>query len=87
MKKYNPKTPATEEFVYRVVNDLRNETEKRFDGLESKMDKRFNKVMNTLDKVISYFKKFDEEHAVLTEASSRNTRRIEKLEKAVFKTS
>ncbi|CAN5278685.1 hypothetical protein BH10PAT1_BH10PAT1_7030 [soil metagenome] len=84
---YNPKTPATEEFVYRIVNESEDRLTKKAEKFESKMDKRFDMVMNTLDKVLKYFKKFDEEHTVLTETSSRNTRRIEKLEKRVFKAS
>ncbi len=80
-------TLATQEFVYGVVSRTETRLEEKIDKLEEKMDTRFDRVMNTLDKVISYFKKFDEEHTVLAEASSRNTRRIEKLENTVFKTS
>ncbi len=77
---------ATQNFVLRATTASEERIEEKIENLEKKMDNRFDKVMNHLDKVISYFTKFDEEHTILTETNSRNTNRIEKLEKAVFKT-
>ena len=62
------------------------ELDDKFDLYESKMEKRFDKVMAHLDKLIGLFKKVDEERVILSAHSKNHTDRIEKLEKKVFKT-
>ncbi|MDP3994700.1 MAG: hypothetical protein Q8P91_02630 [bacterium] len=78
---------ATEDFVYRVVNNAEERLEKRVGKLEGKMDKRFDKVMVHLVDIAGKFKKFGEEQTVLSGRSRRHEDRLEKLESAVFTTS
>lgn len=61
------------------------ELDGKFDKLGFKMEKRFDKVMTHLDKLIGLFKKTDEEQTILSAHSKSHTDRIEKLEKKVFK--
>lgn len=85
MSKSASNTPATEAFVWRVTNDLRNELNDNFEKLEKKMDKRFSTVIEHLTDIASKFQKFDEEHTILSHRASENSDRIKKLEEAVFK--
>lgn len=84
MSKVTKDRPATENYVWRVVNGLEERMNKRFNAIENKFDKRFDRVITTLDSIAGQFKKFDEERVILSEHSKRHTDRIEKLEKKVF---
>ena len=59
--------------------------EKRFDEHEEKEEKRYNKLMENLTWLVKMFKKFDEEHTVLSHRASDHDDRIERLEKSVYK--
>jgi len=78
---------STENFVWRVVNDLEEKVEKRFNEADKKAEKRFDKVMTFLVDIAGKFKKFDEERVVLSARSKDHSDRIEKLENTVFQTS
>jgi hypothetical protein len=55
--------------------------EKQFEELNSKLDK----MMSHIVFLMGAYKKFDEEHTVLSEHSREHEDRIEKLEHEVFK--
>lgn len=78
---------ATERFVYRLINDFREEVDKRFDTLEKSFNEKFNKMMDRLDWLVGAYKRFDEEHTVLSHKASDHEDRIGKLERTIFKTS
>lgn len=81
---------ATEEFVWKTFDTLRGEMDEKFNELES----RFQEMSGKLDKMLEHivdlsgkFKKFDDAQEIFSHRTYENTNRIEKLEKAVFKTS
>ena len=81
---------ATEEFVWRAFDSLRNEIDHRFDEVEEKfseMNKKFDKMMEHIVDIAAKFKKFDESQEILSYRTYDNLKRIEKLEKSVFKSS
>ena len=59
----------------------------KFEEMETIAEKRYNKVMEQLVDIAGQFQKFDEERLVLAHRQSDHSDRIERLEKAVFKTS
>jgi hypothetical protein len=67
-----------------VLNGRMDQLEKAIEDLDKKQDKRFNMVMNTLDKILKVFVKSDEENTVYRHRTMDNTERIEKIEKEVF---
>ena len=75
---------ATEEFVWELHNELYDQTESRFVEKDQKDEERYHKIMNVLSDLISKYKKFEEEHAVLADRQANHSDRIEKLEKKVF---
>lgn len=82
------KTPKikslSEGFVYKVVVDSEKRVFKKIEEIDQKNEKRFDKVMNHLDKMAGGFKKFDEEQMMLSGQMSDRTDRIEKLETFAF---
>ncbi|OGM76588.1 hypothetical protein A2210_01800 [Candidatus Woesebacteria bacterium RIFOXYA1_FULL_40_18] len=74
---------ATENFVWRVFDEL----EKKIDKLDQKLDSKFDKVMEQLVDIAGQFKKFDEERVIMADRQRNHEDRIEKLEHTVFKTS
>jgi len=78
---------ATENFVYRQINSLKEEMDERFDKLERKLDDKFSMVMKHLVDIAGKFQKFDEEQVIIAGRMGEHDDRIEKLEKRVFKAS
>lgn len=69
----------------------KNFLQQEFDKFEAKMGKKFNKVMESLDKLTNIFKKVDEDQTVSTYQIATHTDqleehggRIKKLETTVF---
>ncbi len=87
MPKIKKDVPASESFVYRVVGELEEKMDARFEQMESKNEQRHSKVMDTLIWLVGQFKRFDEEHTVLAHRQSIHSDKIEALEKEVFGTS
>lgn len=90
VKKNLKNEPVTKEYVQdeiRIslyyIKAKQEEHDHRFDDL----DKKYNTIMEHLVGLAAGFKKFDEEHAILSDHDSDHGDRIEALEKAVFKTS
>lgn len=69
------------------VENTLDDIDKRFEETEIKAEERHNKVMEQLVDIAGQFQKFDEERFVLAHRQSDHSDRIERLEKAVFKTS
>ena len=75
---------ATEGFVWELHNELYDQMEIKFTEKEQKDEERYHKIMNILTDLLSKYKKFEEEHAVLADRQANHSDRIEKLEKKVF---
>lgn len=83
-------TKASESFVQKISDNLDeriNNLEGTINSFELKEDERHNKVMELLTWLISQFKKFDEEHTILSHTQAKHGDRLDKLEKVVFRTS
>lgn len=76
--------PASETFVYRVVNDSEHRLDKRLNEIEGKNEERYNNLMNNLDAIITLFKKFDAEGTIMADKVIKHESRISKLEKIIF---
>ena len=63
-----------------AIDDKFDAIDDKFDELEEKGGRRHNSVMDTLDKILKMFKKFDEEQVVLSHRVSNHEDRISKLE-------
>jgi hypothetical protein len=77
----------TEKILMARINGLEKRVEKQFTESDEKHDRRYDKIMNSLDWLVGAYKKFDEEHTILSGRVSDHTDRIEELERSVFKTS
>lgn len=73
------------------VFDKFDENEIRFQKIEEKIpdnfDKKLSNIQETLDFLVGEFKRFDEEHTLLSHRVGDHNDRIEKLELNVFGTS
>lgn len=71
----------------RKIDNLvtKNFLQQEFDKFEAKMDKKFNKVMESLDKLMGVFKKVDEEQTVSTYQIATNADKLEEHEGRIKK--
>lgn len=78
---------ATQEYVDKRFDRLFMHLDNRFEPLE-KMKKDFDefkdKVYISLDWLVGAFKKFDEEHTVLTEQNKRINKRLTSIEQRII---
>lgn len=86
MAKVTKDKVATESYVWKIFNIFEEKMDKKFEQVEKKAEKRFDKMMTQLIDIAGQFKKFGEEQTILSAHSKDHTDRIEKLEKAVFNT-
>ena len=80
------KTFATKEYVDKRFDRLFLYLDNRFEPLEEMkkdFDKFKDKVFISLDWLINAFKKFDDEHTVLSEQSERTNHKLENHEKRI----
>lgn len=75
---------ATEDFVYRVTNNLEKRVDDRFDKAEDLAEKRFNKLMEQMDSLAGQFKKFDEEQTLQSGRIAIHSDEIKELQNVVF---
>ncbi len=75
---------ATEEFVYKVTNDLEKRINERFDEAEVKAEERYSKVIDHLDSLAGQFKKFDEEREMMADKIATHSDQIEEFQKIAF---
>lgn len=77
----------------KIVRDELRSTETRFekkleekaDVLREEMKKLHNQVMEKLDSIVGMFKKFDEEHTILTYRVSEHSDKLENHEERIGK--
>ncbi|MBL7036317.1 hypothetical protein ISR94_00525 [Candidatus Microgenomates bacterium] len=84
VSKASKTTQVSEGLVQKIVVDSEKRLTKQIEEIDKKNEKRFDKVMNHLDKMAGGFKKFDEEQIMLSGQMSDRTDRIEKLETFAF---
>lgn len=87
MKKSSLNNPASEKFVFAIASQAENRLEGKMEELDKKNEKRYDKTIYHLVKIVGQFEKFGEEQTVLSAHSKKHEDRLEKLESAVFITS
>ncbi len=78
---------ATKEYVDKRFERLFKYLDQRFEPLDKLVngfDEFKNKVLTNLDWLTGKYKKFEEEHTVLTEQNSRNINELGNHEKRIF---
>jgi archaellum component FlaC len=90
MSKPQKNKVASEEFVWKIYDDINNKVDELrvdMDGKFEIMNSKFDKMMEHIVDIAGKFNKFDESQEIISHRTHENTDRIKKLEKAVFKSS